>query len=137
MKRNFKYRLVSALLIFCFGFSMTPYGFANKTEERKHREYEEALALMQVIGVLVPEIEYDPSSFVSRQDLALYTAKLLGAEEAEVESRYFIDVPAAGYATWAINYLTESGIFSTNEEKLFYPKENADINQVCKVLTSV
>lgn len=137
MKRNFKYRLVSALLIFCFGFSMTPYGFANKTEERKHREYEEALALMQVIGVLVPEIEYDPSSFVSRQDLALYTAKLLGAEETEVESRYFIDVPAAGYATWAINYLTESGIFSTNEEKLFYPKENADINQVCKVLTSV
>lgn len=135
MKRSLKILLI--LLGFCLMSGTGLCDFDKKVEAVRNQEYKEAMELMQVLGVLTDDVEYDPNALVSRQDLALYTAKLLGVEATEVESRYFVDVPSSGYATWAINYLTEAGIFSTNQDKMFYPKENADINQVCKVLTSV
>lgn len=91
---------------------------------------------MRKIGVLDAEMEYDPTAVVCRQDLAVYIAKLLGATEAEVECRYFVDVPEGSYGTWAINYLTERGIFNINSQHLFNPKAETNTDEVYKVLTT-
>lgn len=100
-------------------------------------EYEEAFSLLKTLGVISDNIDYDVNALVSREDFAVYTAKLLGVKETNVESRYFVDVPSGSYGTWAINHLTSMGIFSQNSENLFYPENNVDLNQVYKILTTV
>lgn len=138
MRKHLRRRLRAMLVLCCIIVSLVSFdGVSASASETLFDEYNEAIVLMRELGVLNAEMEYDPAGSVCRQELAVYLAKLLGVEESEVDCRYFVDVPAGSYGTWAINHLTERGIFSTNEEHLFNPKANTNMDEVCKVLTTV
>jgi hypothetical protein len=137
VKKHIKFR-VQIFLVLC-SMIISYISFADVrtfATETVSEEYNQAVALMRKIGVLDAEMEYDPTAVVCRQDLAVYIAKLLGATEAEVECRYFVDVPEGSYGTWAINYLTERGIFNINSQHLFNPKAETNTDEVYKVLTT-
>ena len=135
MKKYYGLRLIALLCTLVF--MMSGISFNASAEEADRNEYAEALEFMRVLGVINADMEFDPSSAVCREDMAVYTAKLIGEKEKDVDCRYFVDVPAGSYGTWAINHLTELGVFSRNEENLFYPEDNVDMDQVYKILTTV
>lgn len=129
-----KISILSFILVL---LNITNICIAYASNKNIDTEYEEALVMMKNIGVINDEIEYNSQEKVSREDMAVYTARLLGERDIDVENRYFTDVPSSSYGAGAINYLTACGVLAQSKDHLFYPENDVDLNQVYKILTTV
>lgn len=109
----------------------------NKTTEYSSYE-KEAIELLEYLEVL--EIEDDGNAEVSRADFAVYVARLLGVDEyakSVYSKSYFYDLPPEHWATVCVNYLTENGVFSVGDDKLFNPDNAITLTEATKVVLSV
>lgn len=114
-------------------------GFSVNAAESKNdnKAYDEAVKALKIFGVLDDGTDYTADAEVCREDMALYTAKLLNISQGTNAERYFVDVPADSYGTWAINALTQMGIFSVDDERTFRPMDSVEVNEVYKIITTV
>ncbi|MGN0178692.1 MAG: hypothetical protein ACI4DY_04525 [Monoglobaceae bacterium] len=135
-KFNSGFTAVLLILTFFVGAFTVPRHQVLAADSDSGR-YDEALAVLKAFGVLDDDMEYTADAEVCREDMALYTARLLALTESSVSERFFTDVPADSYGTWAINALTRMGIFSVGEDRLFRPMDTVEANEAYKIITTV
>ncbi len=100
-------------------------------------ESTEKLGFLNALGVI--NSEYDAAEdIVSRENFALFTARLLGMDvEEKSKVRYFTDVEQNSYAANAINLLTEAGYITGFDSGLFRPADAITTEQACCILLNI
>ncbi len=74
---------------------------------------------------------------MSREDFAVYIARVLSLDTSKTDVRYFNDVEKDGYAVGAINALYENGIISPSDDNRFRPMDNIELNEALKMIICV
>lgn len=120
-------------LIFCNIFSSVNIASAAD----KKLEAMEMLNLMNKLGVI--NSEYDSENdYVSRENFALYTARLLKLDNESVSDiRYFRDVEQDSYAAAAINALAQHGYILGGDGGNFNPKDIITAGEAYTVLIRI
>lgn len=119
--------LTAAMLLSSFSFV-----YANEEVDFNYSDakFLDSLGIMQ----LMDEGEY--SKYITREDFAYSTAKLMGLEGTS-STRYYTDLRAEGYAFGYINELAEVGVLSPSANDTFRPFDYITFDEAYKMLVTV
>lgn len=98
----------------------------------------EAIALIEYLEVL--KLNNDEKTEVSRADFAVYTARLMEIDEyakMNENNAYYYDVPASHWSAASVNGLTEFGILSVGDDKMFRPDDTITLEEATKIMLAV
>ena len=105
---------------------------ASAVSEERYDMMLSVLSAIDVIEINEDEV-FDPEEMVSRAKFSEYVAKAMGLE-ATFSMKYFSDVGQDIEECGYINTLTDYGVISLNDEKLFAPDRIITYAEACKML---
>lgn len=111
---------------------------AYAAENLTAQDVAEEAGFLKSLGILdaVPS-EEEGNKEVTRAEFVIYAARVLGVQNRNENTRYFMDVPMDHWALTYINQLTEMNVLSMPEDKLFKPNDKITVNEVVKILVSL
>ena len=99
--------------------------------------YDKAFDLLSYLGIYDSEMEIDrmdKEKTISRGEFAVRFARLINAVDLNMQTLYYVDVPASHYAYKEITSLTEMGYLSGIGDKKFAPEESMRQTDAAKLL---
>lgn len=134
--------MLTVVSVFMTAFSTA--AFSADSESPKAAEDEsklmnsESLGVLSAVGIITAfdDGTYGLNQNLTRADLAVYAARMLGYNEAEItENTYFKDVPNYHWAASSVEKLVSRGIISPDTE--YRPDDNATMLEVIKVMVGL
>lgn len=78
---------------------------------------------------------FDNDAEMTRADFAAVCGKIIGINPtAEADCMYFTDVTPDSWFAYTVNQLTEMGVVSGADDKLFHPERSVSLNEAVKML---
>lgn len=105
---------------------------AKTVSEEKHDMMLSVLSAIDIIEINEDKV-FNPEEKVSRAKFSEYVAKAMGLEPT-FSMKYFSDVGQDVDECGYINTLTDYGVISLNEEKIFAPERIISYAEACKML---
>lgn len=107
---------------------------AAETETFTPTEKQELLLALGIIS-LNSYGTYDNDAEMTRANFAAICGKILNINETmTADCMYFTDVTPDSWFAYTVNQLTERGVISEAEDKLFHPERNVSLNEAIKML---
>ena len=111
--------------MFCFGFV--------SAQKKAYVSDEKAMALITKLGIMDEETD-EPYLETTRENFAVFVAKLIKCDNINNDSRYFIDIENNAFSVDAINNLVDKGFISVPENRLFNPQKTITYDEAIKLL---
>lgn len=134
--------MLAVVSVFMTAFSSAAFGAENEAlkaaEDESKLMNSESLGVLSAVGIITAfdDGTYGLDQNLTRADLAVYAARMLGYNEAEVtENTYFKDVPNYHWAASSVEKLVQRGIISPDTE--YRPDDNATMLEVIKVMVGL
>ena len=115
--------MLTVVSVFMTAFSSAAFGAENEAlkaaEDESKLMNSESLGVLSAVGIITAfdDGTYGLDQNLTRADLAVYAARMLGYNEAEVtENTYFKDVPNYHWAASSVEKLVQRGIISPDTE---------------------
>lgn len=130
-----KINSIVLLIVFVLNMAFGSIGFAAEVEDtNSYSRYQELLIALDLMRNN-SEGEIDNSKEVTRAEFVDTIARFYEVNPTMVaESSYFYDVPVDSWYTYSLNILTDYGIISQNEEKMFYPDRTVSVSEAVKMV---
>lgn len=126
-------RVLMLALSICIAATVICCGAAAETMDSAAQD---SIRFLTDLEIITSEIE-DSEAPISREEFSVYTARMLRLDADSFKNvRYFIDVEADGYAAGAINALTDRGLISAADDRMFRPLEAVTVGEAAKILVA-
>lgn len=135
--------MLTVVSVFMTAFSTAAFSADNEassgvSEDETKLMNQESLGVLSAVGIITASDDgtYGLNQNLTRADLAVYAARMLGYNEAEItENTYFKDVPNYHWAASSVEKLVQRGIISPDTE--YRPDDDATMLEVIKVMVGL
>ena len=118
MKKSFLCFIVF-LLALSFSISVNANSIGFKDVPRSHNNYAEIMYLLE-IGVIEPSDRFGVNEKVTREEVAVMIAKVLGLDGTKTKTK-FKDVPQTRFSSGYINSAVQAGVLNGYPDGTFKP----------------